>query len=546
MPELCANVRLVEAASKDIVREKTRSLETAFAALVGACITAFVFVLYLRTLAPTVLFYDRPLLLDSAMLQVQAVVLGIPGGTGSPTWVMLTHLFTYLPVGDLAYRVNLASAVYAALAVLTLFIAGYLLSRRVSAAAVGALAFGLGVTFWSQAVIAEVYTLNAFLISLTLVVLFLWRERRRDRYLLLAAFLMGFTLTNHMTSGLLLPAGLLFVGLVDRRKLADAKLVLKGVGLFLLGLSPYLYLPLRASMNPPLNEWDPTTLARFWYLVSGGGHQGNMFAFGPTELPARFYFYGYYLFQNFHWGLVMIGMMGFWFLLLRDRAAAVLLGFLYLGWMFYAIEYKIFDTHVYFIATYLALALAIAVGLSALLPAVEDWVERFPRRWGRAILIAVSVVLILIPFVGIRATYAKNDRSHDYRGRKTLEAVVENAAPNSTILHHRSELWYLVLVEKRRQDLTIIDPWPPGRDRYTDIVWPDDLDYITTNLRYGTNDPTGVSTAKEAAENGPVYILAQKSTGAHNFYDAGFTTVRVERDLFELVPPGREPYTEQQ
>ena len=205
----------MEVTSKDTVREKTRSGETTFTVLAGACMVVFVFALYLRTLAPTVLFYDRPLLLDSAVLQVQAVVLGIPGGTGSPTWVMLTHLFTYLPVGDPAYRVNLASAVYAALAVLTLFAAGYLLSRRVSAAAVGALAFGLGVTFWSQAVIAEVYTLNTFLISLTLAVLFLWRERRRDRYLLFAAFLMGFTLTNHMTSGLLLPAGLLFVGLVD-------------------------------------------------------------------------------------------------------------------------------------------------------------------------------------------------------------------------------------------------------------------------------------------------------------------------------------------
>jgi hypothetical protein len=532
-------VRLVKAASS---RVKTRPHEAVFAVLVGACVTVFVLVLYVRTLAPTVLYYDRPLLLDSAVLQVQAAVLGIPGGTGSPTWVMLTHLFTYLPVGDFAYRANLASAAYAALAVLALFVAGYLLSRRVVAAAAGALAFGLGVTFWSQAVIAEVYTLNAFLISLPIIALLLWRERRRDRYLLLAAFLVGFALTNHMTSGLLLPASLLFVALVDWRKLVDAKLVLKGIGLFLLGLTPYLYLPLRASMNPPLNEWNPTNLDRFWYLVSGGGHQGNMFAFGPTELPARFVFYAYYLFENFHWGLVMLGLMGFSFLFLRDRPVALFLGFLYLGWLFYAVEYEIFDTHVYFITTYLVLALAIAVGTGALLEAVEDWAEHIHRPLGRAALPAVCAVLILLALISVPNAYAENDRGNDYQGRQTLETIAENVARGATILHHRSELWYLVLVEKRRQDLTIIDPWPPGRERYTDIVWPDDIDYITTNLRYGTNDSTGVSAAKDASEDGPVYVLHQESTGSHNFYDAGFTTERIEGELFKLIPPEREPH----
>jgi hypothetical protein len=101
-----------------------------------------------------------------------------------------------------------------------------------------------------------------------------------------------------------------------------------------------------------------------------------------------------------------------------------------------------------------------------------------------------------------------------------------------------------VLVEKRRQDLTIIDPWFPGRVRYTDIVWPDDINYLTTNLRYGTNDYTGVSTARKAAKHGPVYILDQPSARPHHFYDAGFRTIRVEGHVFELVPPGREPYTE--
>ena len=90
--------------------------------LAGVGVALFVFVLYLRTLAPTVLYLGAPLLLDSAMLQMQVCVLGITHPTGYPTYLITSHLFTHLPFGDCAYRVNLASAVYAALAVLAVFL----------------------------------------------------------------------------------------------------------------------------------------------------------------------------------------------------------------------------------------------------------------------------------------------------------------------------------------------------------------------------------------------------------------------------------------
>ena len=516
---------------------KRRSFGPGFAALVGAGVALFALALYIATLAPTVLYYDRPLLLDSVMLQVQAITLGIPGGTGSPTWVMLTHLFTYLPLGDPAYRTNLASAVYAAAAVGMVYWAALLLSRRVVAAAAGALAFALGETLWSIAVITEIYGLNVVLIMLPIVSLLLWREKRRDRYLLLAAFLMGFALTDHLTSGLVLPAGILFVGATDWRKLLEWRLVLKGIGLYLLGLVPYVYLPLRASMEPPLNEWNPTTFERFWNLVSGGTHQDLLFVFGPSELPARFMIYVGHLLDNFHWGLVMVAATGAAVLFLRDRAGGLLLGFLFIGWLFHALEYNIFDVDLYFLTTYAVLALWISVGFAAILDAVSDAVAGSPPVLARAAVIAFSAFALLLPLAGIVGTYQASDMSDAYRGRNTLDTVAENAEKGATILHHRSELWYLVLVEKRRQDLTLVDPWFPGRVRYTDLVWPDDIDYVTSGLRWGTNDYTGVSSAMEAADRGAVYVLQQESTGPHNFYDAGFGTRRVEGRLFELTAP---------
>jgi 4-amino-4-deoxy-L-arabinose transferase-like glycosyltransferase len=511
------------------------------ATLVGAGVAVFVFVLYLRTLAPTVLPYDSPALLDVPMLQMQVCVLGITHPTGYPSYLMLSHLFTYLPFGDCAYRANLASAAYAALAVLVVFAAGYVLSRRVAAAAAAALAFGVGETLWSQAVMAEVYTLNALFVALTLLTLLLWRERRRDRYLLLSAFLAGLSMTNHLTSGLLLPASLLFVVLVDRRKLLDARLVLKGAGLFLLGLTPYLYLPIRSAMDPPFKANNPTNLERFWYVVSGGNLRGTFFSFGPAELPERLAFYWSYLVADFHWGLLAAGLVGFGALLLWDRAVAGLLGFLFAGWVFYSIENDILDIELYFIPTYLVLALVMAVGFGLLLTEAEDLLARFPRAPKWVVLGVLSVALLLLPLPGIGAVYARNDMSGDYRGREIIEAVADNARPNATILHHRNVPWYVVLVEERRRDLTLVDPFFHNRDiSYTDIVWPADVDLATANRRFGTDDFTGVTAAQKAAENGPVYIIAQNDVNPSGFYEAGWRTVHVKGVLWQLIPPRDE------
>src|ERR671912_189620 len=514
--------------------------------LAGLGVFVLVLILYLGTLAPTVLYLQDPKLLDAVMLQMQVSVLGITHPTGYPTYLMLTHLFTYLPFGDPAYRVNLGSAVYAALAVVAVYAAGLLLSKRVVAAASGALVFGLGTALWSQAVIAEVYTLNALLVSVTIVALLLWREHRKDRYLLLSAFLLGLCLTNHLTSGLLLPASLLLVALVDWRRLVDVRLVVRGAGLFLLGLTPYLYLPIRAAMDPPMEANNPSDFGRFWYVVSGGNLTGSFFSFGPSELPERMIFYWKHLLDNMPFLVVVVALTGAVVVLLKDRAVGIFLGVLFFGWLFHAVENDIPDIDLYFIPTYLVISLWAAAGLGMLLAEVEALVSGFPSATKMAILGVLSAVLLVLPLLGVSETSAKNDMSDVYRGRKEIEAVADNAAPNATILHHRSSMWYMVLVERRRRDLTLVDPFFHNIDvTYADLVWPADIDLATTDRRYGTDDLSGVKAAKMAAGEGRVYLLDQETTNPERFQDAGFEVVTVRAGLlYELVPPGREPYAQ--
>jgi len=504
----------------------------------GAGAGLFALGLYAATLAPTTLPYDLPRLPDAAMLQMQACVLGIAHPTGYPTYLMLTHLFTHLPFGDCAYRTNLASAVYAALAVAAVYWAGLLLARSTVAALAGALAFGLGPAFWSQAVIAEVYTLNALLVALALGVLLLWRERQRDRYLLAAAFLLGLCLTNHMTSGALLPAALLFVAAVERRKLLERRLLLGGAGAFALGLLPYLYLPVRSSMQPPMSANKPDSPERFWYVVSGGNLRGTFFAFGPEEMPARAGMYLGHLLENLHWALVEAGLLGFAALLLWDRAAALLLGVPYAVWLLHALGNNIVDVGLYFIPTYLVLALCAARGGALLLSEARALLGRAGRRAAGIGTAALSALLLSLSLASLPGSYAKSDMSGYYEGRRVLETVARRVEPGSTVLHHRSNLWYLVLVEGRRRDLTLVDPFRHNREvGYADLVWPAEMDLATTDRVYGTDDLSGVKSARIAAEKGPVYLLAGEEADPRPFREAGWRVVRVEGPLYRLLPP---------
>jgi hypothetical protein len=507
--------------------------------LAGLSVAGLAFLLYLWTLAPTVLYYERPDLLDAAMLQAHVYSLGITQPTGYPTYTMLAHLFTYLPFGDPAYRANLASTIFGATAVFPLFLAGLRLSGRISAAAVGTLAFAVGNIFWSQAIIAEVYTLNAVFVSLVVLVLLVWRDTRQDRYLLATAFLMGLSLTHHVTSGLLLPTAALFVFAVDRRKLLEWRLVLKGAGLFVLGLTPYLYLPVRALIGSPISEADPSTFAKFWELVAGREFGIRFGTFGSDELLARLASLWEYFSDEFHAGLLIVALFGFLTMLLKDRAGALLLGMPMLGWLVYAIGYDIFDYFLYFIPSYLLLALFVTIGAGKILDGAEHLAA--PPLLRTAAPALISILLLYLAVSGVREDYPLVDRSRDLEGRRIIEVVAEKTAPNAIVLHHRSPLPYMILVEDRREDLTLVSPWYPSRNPQR--VWsasgaPENE--FPSAKSVGSN---GVADARVASRKGPVYALAD-GLDLCNFQNTGFSVIQVERDLlYEIVPPDRMPYT---
>ena len=130
--------------------------------------------------------------------------------------------------------------------------------------AAGLLAFSA--PFWLHALVAEVYTLHAFLICVLIILLLLWREKEDVRYLYGAALLYGLSAGNHATVAFLLPAILLLFFAWNRKD--TLRHLSACVVFFLVGLSVYSYLPIRSFTEPSMDWGNPETVEKFLYQVT--------------------------------------------------------------------------------------------------------------------------------------------------------------------------------------------------------------------------------------------------------------------------------------
>jgi hypothetical protein len=424
-----------------------------------AALTAFV--VYLRTLAPTVMWYDM------GELTTASYVLGIAHNTGYPLYILLGKLFTLLPVGDIAYRVNLMSAVFASLTVAVIFLIIAELTRNRAAALIGALTVAFSSTLWASANWAESYPLNAFSTALITWLLLRWRTTGQVWYLRLAVLAFGLSIGNHRLILLLVPGILLFLW-ASRRRLNIghwAQLAL----LFLLGLSVYLYLPIRGSQAPALSWAQPANLSTYWhmFLTGDSGSEYWNFAFlGRLDILALFP-----LHEITAIGLILAA-VGLASALKRDRLFAAYSLLLCASIGLLVLTYMIHNVFNYFIPAYLMLGIWIGYGADAILTfvtrrvglgAFQLSVVQPGLRWSLAALVLASLPLVLFA-----RGLAVVDRSHDYSAYDFARTTLERVEPNSTIVADTwtaSPLWYMQLVEGYRRDVFVSPVFSaPGKD----------------------------------------------------------------------------------
>jgi tetratricopeptide (TPR) repeat protein len=390
---------------------------------------------------------------DSGELVAAVDVLGIPHPSGYPLYVLLGKLWTLLlPVGSVAYRMSLFSAICAAAACGVLYHLCRRLGTGAPAAAFAALLLAVSPSLWGEANVQRVYALNAVFVLLAVWWAFEWHRTGRDRSLLIACFLCGLGATNHTFMGFVAFAIGLFA-LWSRPALLRRPLLLLAMpACALAGLLPYAYLPLRSRMDPPLDWGNPETLDAFLGVVLRRDFWERNWIEGPADLLVI----GADFLKSMGTELLFVGaalmLLG---LVAGRRRWPVLLPVLIIfanatAMALHGSRSDIFIWHRYYVPSYAMGAVLAGLGLQALLERLS-----VPAAWR-----FLAWAPLAVPLAGLALHWSEFDRSRyriaDDFSRKLLATLPPGshlAATDDNILF---VLIYLKFVEGLRPDLDLI------------------------------------------------------------------------------------------
>ena len=421
---------------------------------------------YLATMPPSITWRNDGA--DGGELATAAYRLGIPHPPGYPTYVLVGRLFTLLPWGDIAHRLGVMSALFAAFTCGLVFLTAWRCLEapkgwlaRLAAALVASLSLAFSPVFWSQATIVEVYALNAAFAAALVYLTFPARERGpRPGGGALLGFVFGLGLGNHLSLALFMPmaAVALWPEGRDGPIRADQGLV-RTMASFLLGLMVYSYLPLRARSYPVINWGGPG--GTLWLI---GARQYRELAFGLplTEAPARLSAWASLLLAQFGlWGMTL-ALAGLWYLWRSQRRLflASILGFALPS--VYAIGYRTADSYIYLIPAYIMASLWLGQGVGLTFSSLADWAAA--GRHGairKAIYGGVAGLLVLLPLVSLASNFPGQNlrgerEAYDY-ARGTLEEVASRALVVAASDRHTFALWYFRYGLMVRPDVAVLN-----------------------------------------------------------------------------------------
>jgi len=418
------------------------------------------FAVYASTLAPGVVGFD------SAELVTGAYTLGIVHPTGYPLYLILAKLFSMIPVGSIAFRVNLFSAVCAAVAVTLLSIMIFQLTGRRWAALFAGGVFAFLISFWQMAVVAEVYTLHLLFMTLEMVLLLQWHRTGRMRWLDLFVLVYALSLTNHVSGVLFAPAFGWFVlrGIEWKQLVRRLPLYLF---LGLVGMSPYLYLPLRQMAQPRLDyvssyyNIDMGTLSGLWWMISGQAYHFFAFNYDLAGYLREVAQFGQLLVRNVTVVGILFGLMGWWQAVRERSPFRLVLPLLFISYLGFYIGYGVVDKATMFLPAHLVWVIWMTFGVQAMydwaLTHLQAMPEPLPARLFK-VGMRMGAAAFVAAFMMLNWTWA--DMSEAYGPEIFAEQVLVTIDEEAFIMGEWSSaviLEYYQTVEGMRPDVEIFN-----------------------------------------------------------------------------------------
>lgn len=433
------------------------------------------FAVYMLTLAPSVTFFD------SGEFLTATASLGSAHSPGYPLFLMYAKPFTWLPFGNIAFRINVATAVSSSLACLMVYILTISLLKkemvlrderfnRIAVKCAGlaaALSFAVTSRLWLQSNHDKPYPLLAFISAVIFYLLLQWQEQYREgserpSYVYVCTFLAGMAMGVHQIIVLLLPAWFFMIVLTDWRMMTRVKELILATAFALFGFSVHLYLPLRALSNPLLNWGDTKTADQFlWHFLRRGY---------PTETPIRdlslllAQIRAFNVPREFTWVGAVLVLLGLVFLWRRNRTViiayfvSIAVFLLVIAGYFNTQSDMIFLTEEFFTPLYLLSAVIVGTGLFSLLDyAIRT--SRLPERIGAPVYIISAVLFFTLPSALCAVNYFENDQHNNYiafdYASNSLRSLPQNAVMFTWGDSGAFPLWYLQGVERMREDVDL-------------------------------------------------------------------------------------------
>jgi hypothetical protein len=544
---------------------------------------------YIRTLSPTVVFWDVGEFIAAAkMMQV-------PHPPGSPLFLFVARIAMMIPfAADQAVRAHAVSAVLSASAIVFFYLVivrvildfrgvPQTLLDRVTVyggGVIGALSLAYGTTYWDNSIEAEVYGASMFFLSAVIWLAMKWRDRDgepgNEKYILLVAYLIGLSLGVHLLSllaifpvmmimyfkryefttksfmvmGIVLMVTFFVVypvlvkyvpGMMDgefkgkksdiiavipwvviigivygvyssfRKKQKLAHIALLSMALILLGYTTYISVLIRSNAHPPMNENDPSNLARltsylsreqygdtpFWpRRYSQEPHQQGIYTNYTSEWDFLFRYQLDHMFIRYvGWNYIgtagdaqdsgiswkesygipfLMGLFGLYYFFRKDWKIGLvfLVMFVVLGPVLALYqnqqEPQPRERDYFYVGAYYVFSLWIGVGVVGMIDLLRGALKR--PKTDLAVAGAVVVIFaLLIPIRMLQMGWREHDRSGDFVAWDYSYNILQTCERDAILFTNGDNdtfpLWYLQDVEGVRRDVRIVNlslvntPW---------------------------------------------------------------------------------------
>ncbi|NNE38687.1 MAG: DUF2723 domain-containing protein, partial [Gammaproteobacteria bacterium] len=387
---------------------------------------------------------------------------------GYPLYTVLSHLATWIPIGNIASRVHGFTAFLGALTCVGLFHIIRRLNVENSIAFIASLCFGFSLTFWSQAIIAEVYTLNALivllLIYLSLEYLDSQADSKKQKILNWLVLVYGLGLSNHWPLVVASSPAILILLWPGRRKLLLQ--LPKAMLCIIPGLLFYAWMVYRSQMAPLISFYGPiNSLQEFWFYVSREGYAAvddSVTAGWYDKLNFISFFFRETFTQFGPTGIVpmVAGFFYQWACLNKYIIASLLILFagnsilliLLLGFDFDFLHQNIF--RVYPLISYACSAIWLALGIKA----ICIWVNKVSHQ---EVIQRNAVIMLGLLMVGttFMANAADNFRRNDQWVEEFTGVILDQLLPDSILFTYGdTDIWtlgYMHHVLNQRPDIEI-------------------------------------------------------------------------------------------